>query len=126
MDIQEKINALMEEAAFAEAFKKVTGAEDVVALFAARGITVPMALAQELFEHPAEEELGEEALEEVSGGGPVGSALGSIIGNGIYYGAGYLGARLAGWDKKKSKAYAKKCGTFGKYAGGIIGAFAPA
>lgn len=127
MTIQEKYNALMENEAFAAAFKQVTTPEEVVELFRVNGVEVPMEMAQELFEPalPEEGELSEDALMDVAGGGPVGSGIGTAIGNGLYYGAGYLGARLAGWDKKKSKKYAASCGKFGATIGGILGGFAP-
>ena len=121
MMIQEKINALMQQEAFAEAFKKATNAQDVVELFHNHGIEVPLQIAQELFAPTAEVELSEDDLDNVAGGGSFGAAVGSAIGNGIYYGAGYLGGRLAGWSKTKSKNYAQSCGKFGSALGGMIG-----
>lgn len=122
MEIQEKVNALLEKEEFAKAFEKVQNAQEVVDLFAAEGVEVPLDLAQELFEPLVPDgELDVTALEEVAGGGGVGAGIGTAIGNGIAYGAGYLGGRLAGWSKKKSKQYAKSCGKFGGALGGIIG-----
>jgi len=121
MEIQEKVNALLEKEEFAKALEKVQNAQEVVDLFAAEGIEVPLNLAEELFEPLLPDgELDEKALDEVAGGG-LGTCVGTAIGNGIAYGAGYLGGRLAGWSKKKSKEYAKSCSKFGGALGGIIG-----
>lgn len=126
MNIQEKINVLMENPAFKAAFENAETPLEVVELFGANGVEVPMAIAQELFQPLAgDEELNEAALENVAGGGKLGSIVGGAIGNGIYYGAGYLGGRLAGWDKKKSKEYAKSCGKFGTTFGTLIGYVLP-
>lgn len=114
MTIQERINELLQDKAFAEAFANVTGPQEVVDLFGKNGIEVPYEIAEELFKQD-EEELNEDALDEVAGGG-VFSTAGSVV----FYGAGYLGARLAGWDKKKSKKYAKNCATVGKIIGGAL------
>lgn len=111
MDIQAKIAALMEQEEFRSAFEKVTNAQEVVDLFGANGVEVPLEIAQELFVQE-EEELSAEELDNVAGGGKFSTALGYV-----YYGAGYLGGRLAGWDKKKSKSYAKKCKVVGKVLG---------
>lgn len=126
MDIQNKINELMAQEAFAEAFKKVSSAQEVTELFAKHGIDVPADIAEELFvpEVEMDAELNEDNLDEVSGGGSFGAALGGAIGNGIYYGAGYLGGRLAGWSKSKSKEYAQSCGKFGSALGGMLGGLA--
>lgn len=111
MEIQAKIAALMEEEAFRTAFANAGNAQEVVDLFHANGVEVPLEIAQELFDRE-EEELSEDALENVAGGGKFSTALGYV-----YYGAGYLGARLAGWDKKQSKSYASKCKVVGKVIG---------
>lgn len=111
MEIQNKIHNLMEEEAFRNAFKQATDAQKVVELFRNNGIEVPLEIAQELFTRE-EEELSAEDLDNVSGGGVYSAALGYV-----YYGAGYLGGRLAGWDKNKSKKYASKCQTVGKVLG---------
>ena len=68
-----------------------------------------------------EGELSEEALGSVTGGGAVGGVIGAAIGNGLFYSAGYAGARKAGWSKKKSKEYAKSCGYFGATFGTALG-----
>lgn len=122
MDIQERINKLMENEAFAEEFSKATNAKEVVELFGRNGIDVPMEIAEELFV-PAihmDGELNEDDLDKVAGGAAF-AALGSAIGKGVFYGAGYLGGRLAGWSQSKSKNYAKSCAKFGSTLGGIIG-----
>ena len=120
MKIQEKINALMEQEAFAQAFQQVTTPEEVAELFGRHGVEVPLEIAKELFEDP-QGELDLEDLDNVSGGGPVGSTAGGALGNGIFFGAGYLGARLAGWSKSKSYKYAQKCGYAGSALGGLLG-----
>lgn len=111
MDIQAKISALMENEEFRSEFQKVTCPQEVVDLFQANGIEVPLEIAEELF-RTEETELSEDALDDVSGGGKYSSALGYV-----YYGAGYLGGRLAGWSKSKSKKYASKCQVVGKVLG---------
>ena len=111
MDIQEKIRALTENEEFVEAFQKVTNAQEVVDLYARYDVQIPMEIAQELFEKE-ETELNEEALDEVAGGGLISTGI-----SWVYYGAGYVGGRIAGWDKKKSKQYAKNCKTVGKVIG---------
>ena len=111
MDIQAKISALMENEAFRDAFANAANAQEVVALFGANGVEVPLEIAQELFARN-EEELSLEDLDNVAGGGKYSTALGYV-----YYGAGYLGGRLAGWSKSKSKNYASKCQTVGKVLG---------
>ena len=47
--------------------------------------------------------------------------IGACIGNGIYYGASYLGGRAAGYSKEQAKKYAKKCSKTGTVFGGILG-----
>lgn len=123
MTIQERINELMQDQAFADAFAAVTAPQEVVDLFGKNGIEVPMDLAEELFQPllPDEGELSEDDLGDVAGGGSFGAAVGGAIGNGVFYGAGYLGARLAKWDKKKAKKYAASCSKFGSALGGMIG-----
>ncbi len=72
-----------------------------------------------------ENELSETELEQIDAAGKVGALLCGIVGNGIYYGAGYTGARLAGWNKKKAKSYAKSCSQFGTVIGSAFGAVLP-
>ena len=123
MDIQERINKLMEQKEFAEAFSKTSTAQEVVDLFGRNGVEVPLEIAEELF-IPAihmDGELNEDALDDVAGGG-VGSIIGGAIGQQVFYGAGYLGGRLAGWSKSKSKKYASTCGKIGSVLGGAMGA----
>ena len=111
MEIQAKIAVLMENEEFRTAFGNATNAQEVVDLFHANGVEVPLAIAEELFQKE-EEELSAEDLDDVAGGGKFSTALGYV-----YYGAGYLGGRLAGWDKQRSKNYAKKCKVVGKVLG---------
>lgn len=79
-------------------------AQEVVALFAGKGIEISMDLAQELFEKPVEGELSEEALDDVVGGW-VGAAIGSS--------AAYLYYRSKGYSKAKALAEAAKHGYHG-------------
>ena len=111
MEIQDKISVLMENEAFRNAFEQAAAAQEVVDLFHSNGIEIPLEIAKELFTRE-EEELTAEELSNVSGGGKYSAALGYV-----YYGAGYLGGRLAGWDKNRSRKYASKCQTVGKVLG---------
>lgn len=122
MDIQERINKLMEKQEFVDEFSKACSAQEVVELFGRNGIEVPMDIAEELFIPAihADGELNEDALDDVTGGG-LGSIIGGAIGQQVFYGAGYLGGRLAGWSKSKSKSYASTCGKFGNVMGSAIG-----
>lgn len=116
MEIQEKINELMQKQEFVEAFQAVTSPEDVVDLFGRNGIEVPIEIAQELFQPVnAEAELPEEALDNVAGGG-----IGSNLGSYVFWGAGYLGGRLAGWSPERSRRYASKCSKLGGVLGGAM------
>ena len=69
-------------------------AKEIVDLFAAKGIEVPVEIAQELFEQPAEAELSPEALDNVAGGGAWGAALGG--------GCAYVISRLSGKSRAQS------------------------
>ena len=122
MDIQERINKLMEQKEFVEEFSKACNAQDVVDLFGRNGVEVPVNIAEELFIPAihADGELNEDALDDVAGGG-LGSIIGGAIGQQVMYGAGYLGGRLAGWSKSKSKSYASTCGKIGSVIGGALG-----
>ena len=111
MEIQEKIQELMEKKEFVEAFGKVSNAQEVVELFGNNGVEVPVEVAQELFEQD-ERDLNEEELDEVAGGGWISWGI-----EAAYYGAGYLGGRLAGWSKKDSRKYAKNCQKIGGFLG---------
>lgn len=116
MEIQEKINELMQNKDFAEAFENVSTPEEVVDLFGRNGVEVPLEIAQELFQPVAAEgELTEDELDDVAGGGFISSA-----GKAVFWGAGYLGARLAKWDKAKSRAYANKCSKLGSALGSAM------
>jgi len=76
-------------------------AKEIVDLFAAKGIEVPMEIAQELFEQPAEAdgELSAEALDNVAGGGAWGAALGG--------GCAYVISRLTGKSVAQSAHIAR-------------------
>ena len=113
MEIQEKINELMQDKDFVEAFQNVSAPEEVVELFGRNGVEVPLAVAQELFQPvTVEGELTENVLDDVAGGGFCGMA-----GKAVFWGAGYLGARLANWDAAASRSYANKCSKIG----GVLG-----
>lgn len=93
----------MDDKSFVAAFNQVETPQDVVELFQKHNIDVPFALTQELLEplHQEESELSVDDLDSVSGGGAFGKKIGSVLEYGVYYGAGYLGGRLAGWSKKR-------------------------
>lgn len=123
MDIQEKINALMEKDEFRQEFENLVDPEGVVELFGRNGVEVPLEIAEELFMPvlPEEGELSPDDLEDVAGGTWKGVKTGAKIGKSIFYGAGYLGGRLAGWSKSKSASYANKCSYLGVGLGGALG-----
>lgn len=125
MDIQEKINALLADEAFVEAYNQLKTPKELIVLFQQNGVEVTEEIAMEMFEPIAQEEceLSEDDLDNVSGGGAFGAQIGSSIGFGAFYGGGYITARSMGWSKKKAKAYAKQCGGLGSVIGGIIGTF---
>ncbi len=79
------IEELMNDKEFAMQINKAASAEEVVALFAAKGVEMPLEIAKQAFTQP-EGELNEEDLESVSGGLVV----------------GYLCWRLMGYDRKTS------------------------
>lgn len=116
MEIQERIQKLMEVEAFRDAFAAVTNPQEVVDLFGANGIEVPYEIAEELFQPVSGEELSADTLDDVAGGGAVGALAGGVV----FYGAGYLGGRLAGWNQSKSHKYATSCSYFGAAFGGMI------
>ena len=122
--IQEKLNNLMKDEAFVEAYRKVEDPAELVRLFHEHGVDVPVEVAQELFEPiVADGELLEEDLESVAGGGWAGGVIGKAIGGPVAFGFGYLGGRLAGWSKVKSVNYASKCEKVGEVLGaGLVGA----
>lgn len=116
MNIQERINELMQDSTFVEAFQAAKTPDEVVSLFGRNGIEVPVEIAQELFETNIQDcELSENALDGVAGGGAWASCLSKA-----YWCAGYLGGRLAGWSKKRSADYAKKCSYLGGALGGAL------
>ena len=81
-------------------------AQEVVDLFAAKDVEIPMELAQELFEKPATDaELSADDLDDVSGGGWVGAAIGAS--------AAYLYYRNKGYSKAVALAMAAKHGYHG-------------
>ena len=82
------IEDLMYDKEFNEQVEKAANAEEVVSLFASRGIEVPLGIAQELF-HQSEVELNENELENIAGGKSC-----PVI--------GYLCWRLMGYDRKTS------------------------
>ncbi len=123
--IQEKIDALAKDEAFAEAYKKVETPAELVALFHKHGIEVPVEIAQELFEPIVlDEELSEDDLENVAGGGLLGGKIGKIIGGAVGYGCGYVISRSTGHSQKESLHIAKVCGKVGAVDGEIKGRIA--
>ena len=82
-------------------------AQEVVSLFAGKGIEVSHDLAQELFERPADAdaELSADDLDNVAGGGWVGAAIGSS--------AAYLYYRKKGYSVARALAEAAKHGYHG-------------
>ena len=82
-------------------------AQEVVALFADKGIEMPADLAQELFERPADlnGELSADDLDNVAGGGWIGAAIGSS--------AAYLYYRKKGYSHARALAEAAKHGYHG-------------
>ncbi len=125
--IQEQINELSKDEAFVEAYKKVETPAELVELFHKHGIEVPVETAKELFAPIVlDEELSENDLENVAGGGWAGGVIGKAIGGPVAFGLGYLGGRLAGWSKAKSVSYASKCEKVGEVLGaGLGGAMSP-
>lgn len=116
MNVQERINELMQDSAFVEAFQAAKTPDEVVSLFGRNGIEVPVEIAQELFETNIQDcELSENALDGVAGG-----ALWATFLTNAYWCAGYLGGRLAGWNKQRSAAYAQKCSYLGGALGGAL------
>ncbi len=101
---------LLQDKELNEKVKQAKNADEVVALFAEKGVDVPKEIAQELFE-PAEineSELDEEDLEAVSGGG----IFGSILGGGV----AYLIKRLKGMSKAEAAKAAIKWGIKGWFS----------
>ncbi len=92
---------------FNEQVAAAKNAEEVVTLFAAKGIEVPVEIAQELFEEPADmnAELDEETLNLVAGG----AFWGAVVGGG----AAYIYSRLSGKSRGKSIAAAIKHAGYG-------------
>ena len=81
-------------------------AQEVVELFAAKGVEIPMELAQELFEKPAADaELSADDLDDVAGGGWVCAAVGGT--------AAYLYYRSKGYSKAAALVMAAKHGYHG-------------
>lgn len=117
MNTQERINELMQSQEFTEAFQAAQTPDEVVALFGSNGIEVPVEIAQELFDASIQNccELSEEELENVAGGVVWKKAL-----NKVFWYAGYLGGRLAGWDPKRSASYAGKCSIAGSLLGSAL------
>ena len=107
-----EIKELVTNEEFKAAAGKVETVEEAVELCKAHGVEITGEELVEAIKKSNSEELNEEALDNVAGGGKYSTALGYV-----YYGAGYLGGRLAGWSKSKSKNYASKCQTVGKVLG---------
>lgn len=119
MDNIKKLDELAHNESFQAGYQSVKTPDELVALFSRYDVEVPLEIAQELFEsNGIDEELPEDALDKVAGGKGVWN---SLLG-GVFWGTGYVGARLAGWDKKKSMAYATGCSRIGSCLGGALDA----
>lgn len=92
---------------FNKQVSEAKNAQEVVALFADKGIEISVDLAQELFERPAEAnaELSVDDLDNVAGGGWVGAVVGAS--------AAYLYYRSKGYSKTKALEMATKHGIAG-------------
>lgn len=91
-----KFEELMNDVSFQEQLSAAAGPEEVVALFAAKGIDVPVEIAAEVFAPvSADGELSEDALEDVAGG---------CLGGSILYHLCYIGNRvIKGMSKKEAR-----------------------
>ncbi len=113
MEIFEKLDKLTQDKTFQEAYQNVKTPEELVELYGKNGVAVPLGIAQEVLNaQSSEEELSMEKLDEVAGGGFWSFGLGEV-----FWGGGYLGARLAGWDKERSRRYASGCKKVGTLLG---------
>lgn len=98
---------LLNNKEFNEQVASAKNAEEVVALFAEKGVEVPLEIAQELFEEPSDlnGELSEEDLDNVAGG----KWGGAILGGGV----AYIVSRLTGKSRIKSAYAAGKHAYYG-------------
>ena len=114
-----KLDELAHNESFQNEYQSVKTPDELVALFSRYGVEMPLEIAQELFEsNVADEELPEAALDQVAGGG---GFWGTTL-TGVFWGTGYIGGRLAGRDKKKSRSYANSCSKVGSFLGGALDA----
>ena len=93
-----KFEELLTNVEFNQQVAAAKDAQEVVDLFAAKGIEVPMEIAQELFEQPADAELSADDLDNVAGGGLWGAVAGGA--------AAYVVSRLTGKSRTASAAAA--------------------
>ena len=100
-----KFEELLTNVEFNQQVAAAKDAQEVVDLFAAKGIEVPMEIAQELFEQPANAELSADDLDNVAGG----ALLGAVAGGS----AAYVVSRLTGKSRAASAAAAAKHAYYG-------------
>ena len=95
-----KFEELLTNVEFNQQVDAAKNAQEVVDLFAAKGVEVPMEIAQELFERPADAELSADDLDNVAGG----AFWGAVVGGGT----AYVVSRLSGKGRAASAAAAAK------------------
>ena len=95
-----KFEELLTNVEFNQQVAAAKDAKEVVDLFAAKGIEVPMEIAQELFEQPTDAELSADDLDNVAGG----AFWGAVVGGGC----AYIYSRLSGKSRGASAAAAAK------------------
>ena len=100
-----KFEELLTNVEFNQQVAAAKDAQEVVDLFAAKGIEVPMEIAQELFEQPADAELSADDLDNVAGGAFWGAVAGG--------GCAYIYSRLSGKGVAASAVAAAKHAYYG-------------
>ena len=100
-----KFEELLTNVEFNQQVAEAKDAKEVVELFAAKGIEVPMEIAQELFEQPADAELSADDLDNVAGGGAWGAVLGG--------GCAYIYSRVTGKNRAQAALAAAKHAAYG-------------
>ena len=100
-----KFEELLTNVEFNQQVDAAKNAQEVVDLFAAKGVEVPMEIAQELFERPADAELSADDLDNVAGGGIWGAVIGGSC--------AYVYSRLSGKSRTASAAAAIKHAGYG-------------
>ena len=95
---------LINDEEFVDRFSNVTNAQEVVSLFADKGIQVSQEVAQEVFDRVADTELSADDLDGVAGGGWVGER----IAQSVAFHAMYIVYRSKGYSVAQARAMAKK------------------